>query len=45
MADYKSMYFELFNKICDIIEELEEVQRKTEEMYISDNSETEITQK
>ena len=34
------MYLELFNKITDIIEELQAVQRDTEEQYIhGDNSE------
>jgi len=28
MPDYKEMYFELFNKITDVIEELKEIQRK-----------------
>lgn len=36
MADYKSMYFQLFNKITDIVEELKEVQKKTEEMYMNE---------
>ena len=39
MPDYKQMYFELFNKISDIIEELQEIQRKTEEMYIEEKEE------
>lgn len=34
MADYKAMYFELFHKITDVIEELKEIQQKTEEIYI-----------
>lgn len=33
MADYKEMYFKLFNKISDVIEELKEVQNQAEEMY------------
>ena len=37
MPDYKKLYFELFNKISDIIEELQELQRKTEEMYVEDD--------
>lgn len=32
--DYKEMYFTLFNKISDVIEELKKVQQETEEMYI-----------
>ena len=34
MDNYKDMYFMLFNKITDIIEELKEIQEKTEKMYI-----------
>ncbi len=34
MTDYKTMYFELFNKITDVIEELKSVQQRTEEIYI-----------
>ena len=36
--DYKEMYFELFNKLTDIIEELKELQYKMEEMHINANS-------
>lgn len=35
MADYKKMYFTLFNKVTDIIEELQKVQRETEALYIN----------
>lgn len=35
MPNYKEMYFELFNKITDVIIDLQEVQKKTEEMYLS----------
>lgn len=34
MINYSEMYHILFNKITDIIEELQEIQRQTEEMYI-----------
>ena len=34
MADYQQMYFKLFNKVADVIEELQQVQRETEELYI-----------
>ncbi len=34
MADYKEMYFKLFNKISDVIEDLQEIQNQAEEMYI-----------
>ena len=33
MADYKKMYYELFNELTDIIEKLKEIQCKTEEMH------------
>lgn len=32
--DYKDMYYKLFNKITDIIEELKEIQCQMEEKYI-----------
>ena len=38
MTDYKKLYFELFNKITEVIEELKEVQLKTEELFISDEN-------
>ena len=41
MADYKKMYFTLFNKITDVIEDLQEIQLQTEEMFIN-SSETVI---
>lgn len=34
MVDYKEMYSLLFNKMTDIIEEIQQIQRQTEEMYI-----------
>ena len=34
MPDYKKMYYTLFNKITDVIEELKEVQCEVEELYI-----------
>ena len=33
--NYKEMYLELFNKVTEVIEQLKDVQAKTEEMYIS----------
>jgi len=39
MPDYKEMYFELFNKLTDIIEELKEIQREVEEKYIEETNE------
>lgn len=42
MPDYKEMYFKLFNKVTDVIEELQQIQRETEELYIS-GSEPDVT--
>lgn len=35
MADYKSMYLQLFNKVSDVISELQNMQATMEEMYAS----------
>lgn len=35
MTDYKEMYYKLFNRITDVIEELKEIQEEVEEMYIN----------
>ena len=37
MPDYKKLYFELFNKVSDIIEELKEVQIKAEEIFLEED--------
>ncbi len=34
MADYQQMYLKLFNKITDVIEELQRIQEEVEELYI-----------
>ena len=34
MPNYKKMYFKMFNKVTDIIEELKELQIECEDMYI-----------
>ena len=34
MADYKAMYYKLFNKVSDVICDLQEIQQICEEMYI-----------
>jgi hypothetical protein len=39
MPDYKTMYFELFNKVTDAIEVLKKAQQDAEERYISDGNE------
>ena len=35
MADYQKMYAALFNRITDVIGELQEIQQQTEEMYLN----------
>lgn len=40
MTDYKEMYFLLFNKITDTIQNLQEVQQAAEEMYIAQEETT-----
>ena len=37
MEDYKKMYYELFNKITDIIEKLKQIQSEAEETFIASN--------
>lgn len=39
--DYKEMYFQLFNKLTDIIEDLKELQCKMEEMYVENPNDSE----
>ena len=41
MEDYKAMYYNLFNQLTDVIEQLKEIQAKAEEMYINANSDDE----
>ena len=41
MNDYKEMYYQLFNKITDIINSLMAVQQEMEKMYIETNKESE----
>ena len=33
MDRYEEMYYKLFNKITDVIEELKEIQQETEELF------------
>ena len=35
MPDYQKMYAALFNRITDVIGELQEIQQQTEEMYLN----------
>lgn len=38
MDDFKEMYHRLFNTMTDVINELQTVQKETEELYISQES-------
>lgn len=38
MPNYKNMYYTLFNKVTDIIDDLQKVQQQTEEMYIQEEN-------
>lgn len=33
--DYKEMYYKLFNELTNIIEQLQNIQKNTEELYIN----------
>ena len=44
MEDYQAMYYNLFNQLTDVIEQLKEIQAKAEEMYINANSDDEKEQ-
>ena len=35
MPDYEKLYYAMFNKITDVIEELKELQKKLEEEYLN----------
>ena len=39
MEDYKEMYYKLFNKISDVIEQLQDIQAEAEEMFVNSDSE------
>ncbi len=43
MENYKDLYFTLFNKVSDVIIQLQEVQKDMEEMYLmtTENDESE----
>lgn len=44
MNNYKEMYFTLFNKITDVIRELESIQSESEEAFLSQDPEQNILQ-
>jgi len=37
MPDYQKMYIKLFNKVTDVIAELQQVQIDTEQLFIESN--------
>ena len=37
--DYKTLYYELFNKLSDVIDELKQIQCQMEDMYINNDIE------
>lgn len=37
MDSYKKMYYRLFNRVTDVIRELESIQTETEELFLSQN--------
>jgi len=41
MHDYKKSYFELFNKVTDVIEALQEIQIEMEQRIIADEGNNE----
>lgn len=41
-SDYKKMYYRLFNKMSDLIEEIKTAQQETEEMFISQREEEKV---
>ncbi len=44
MPDYKKMYHILFNKLTDIVDELQAIQQETEGLYISSKGEFSLTE-
>ena len=38
MPNYKEMYFELFREVKKVIEQLQEIQKKTEELYMEESN-------
>ena len=45
MADYKQMYYKLFNKLSDIIEEIQQVQADAEELFLESDDDEEAVVK
>ena len=42
MTDYKELYHLLFNKITDIVDELQQIQRMAEELYVESELDREL---
>lgn len=42
MPEYKEMYFELFNKLTDVIDELKDIQLKMEEKCVSNGDDADL---
>ena len=38
MQDYKEMYYKLFSKVADVVEDLKEFQCQMEEMYVNNDT-------
>jgi len=43
MDNYKNIYYKMFNKVTDIIEELKKIQQEMEEKYI-ESVETDVSE-
>ena len=43
MEDYKKMYYELFNKVTDVIENLKQIQTEAEETFIASTPNEDIS--
>lgn len=39
MADYKQMYYKLFNKLSDIAEEIKQIQAEAEDLFLESDDE------
>lgn len=40
MANYKQMYYKLFNKLTDIAEEIKQIQAEAEELFLESDEES-----
>ena len=44
MDNYKELYYKLFNKITDIINQLQDIQTETEEIFILQQQDRKVLQ-